>query len=211
MYRGQIMKELDEWEGEAYFEAAQAVDFNEIPQISAIKAFKLSIQCFLRIKSRKAYLSFVKNQILKAIQHWVEYGYLIRNVFRDRFKSVEFYQQADLLRIDHDIPHRCAITTFDINKYNILEKALDDFQKSIKTCTDTFMHRLYVDRKCDASTYGRDVLWGGTLMQAVWVVQDSHLLYTLTHILRPLGLRYQIEIRSLGSNVLGHGCLCLHC
>ncbi|KII65263.1 hypothetical protein RF11_08034 [Thelohanellus kitauei] len=133
------MKELDEWEeaGEAYFEAAQAVDFNEIPQISAIKAFKLSIQCFLRIKSRKAYLSFVKvidcylqdNQILKAIQHWVEYGYLIRNVFRDRFKSVEFYQQADLLRIDHDIPHRCAITTFDINKYNILEKALDDFQK----------------------------------------------------------------------------------
>ncbi|KII64720.1 hypothetical protein RF11_05510 [Thelohanellus kitauei] len=48
------------------------------------------------------------------------------------------------------------------------------------------------------STYGRDIRRIGSLLQAVRVVLDSHP-HSLTSILSPLGVRYQIDIRSLGS------------
>ncbi|KII71691.1 hypothetical protein RF11_01588 [Thelohanellus kitauei] len=138
MYVAEIMKELDEWEkaGDGYVTAAQIAEFHEIPHISIIKTYKRSIPCFLRIRSTRAYDSFHSvvdcylkdNQIQKAIEHCIKYGYVIRNVFWDRYRSREFYEQADYLRIRHQIPHRCAIREFDRNKYDILEKAHDDFQ-----------------------------------------------------------------------------------
>ncbi|KII71004.1 hypothetical protein RF11_13156 [Thelohanellus kitauei] len=138
MHIAEIMKTLNEWEeaGDAYFSAAVTVDRHKIPYISGIKTYELSIECFLRIRSTKAYRSFQKvidnylqeNKILEAIQHCIDYGYLCKKVFEDRYKSEEFYQKADELRIHHNIPHTCAITEFDRNKRKVLDNALDDWQ-----------------------------------------------------------------------------------
>ncbi|KII68612.1 hypothetical protein RF11_06568 [Thelohanellus kitauei] len=100
---------------------------------------------------------------------------IIANYSRKRCTGSDYMEWNDDDGLIHESMNCCErfVTEHEIHAQNIE-------RKGVQTCTCTRLHELYLDRDCD-------VIWGGeggegaafrirTLLQAVRVVQDSHVL-----------------------------------
>ncbi|KII64048.1 hypothetical protein RF11_09881 [Thelohanellus kitauei] len=74
---------------------------------------------------------FLRNgHIEKAIERLYEYGYKYQKEFMDSKKEEPLYDQADNLRLQHNLTHSCVITEFVESDFKEdLETVLDVYQR----------------------------------------------------------------------------------
>ncbi|KII68651.1 hypothetical protein RF11_14587 [Thelohanellus kitauei] len=111
--KGNMLKRIKKFRGIAYFEAAEFAALHKKEYTEIVEQYEESAECFLQVKDIRTIICYDNENINKAIERCVVYGYKCESIFGDKNKSSELYQTADELRLKHNIPHICARTRFD--------------------------------------------------------------------------------------------------